>query len=747
MSLAAKVAVWLVSSSVIAVAAPTFERVVRPVFAKYCIGCHNDKAKTGGLSLQSTGAADEVVLEKVSERLRAKTMPPAPLRVPEQSLAAAQAWIDGRLASLEKQRKPVAGRVTARRLNRAEYNNTVRDLLGLTISPADQFPSDDSGYGFDNNGDVLTVSPVLMEKYLAAAEKIATTAIVVRRQFTASTQVYRKESGRFISQLDARHSAIADAEYQINVFAAVTPKGGPKPQMPLALILDGTTVHTFTVDTTPNRNRVFTTRIPMTAGEHTLTAVLVDEVKKPDQDSTTRTRASIDGLEVQGPYNAKPAAPSESHKRIFVCGVTPQDQTPECARKILANLQRRAFRRPVTEAEITRYYRLFEAAKAEGDSFEAAIQHALQAVLVAPQFLYRIESDSGKRSGGERSLTAFELASRLSYFLWSSMPDEELFRLAETGSLLKPAVLEAQVRRMLQDSKIGAFVENFAGQWLQVRNLEKHKPDPERFPTFDDKLRDAMQQETFLFIHSMIKEDRSILDLLDGKYTFLNERLARHYGIANVTGEHFRYVPLTDGRRSGVLTHASVLTVTSYEGRTSPVSRGKWLLQNILGAPPPPPPPDIPALEEKRSDATLSTRQQMEQHRANPACASCHVRMDPLGFSLENFDAIGAWRTSEGKAPIDASGILPDGRRFTGPAELKSILLQDRNAFAACFAEKLLTYGLGRGVERADRPVLKDITRKLAAREYRFSTLVSEVVKSVPFRRKQVESGEMRSSL
>jgi hypothetical protein len=460
----------------------------------------------------------------------------------------------------------------------------------------------------------------------------------------------------------------------------------------------------------------------------------------------------IGRVEVGGPH-AKASGPSpEALKRIYACGHLRGPHAPACGRVIVTRLARRAFRRPVTAQEVEPYMRLISLARKQGDSFEEGIGLALQAILVSPHFLFRIERGPATGdSATARPIRQHELASRLSYFLWSSMPDEELMRCADRQLLGKPAVLAAQVRRMLRDPRSRALVENFAGQWLELRKLEAVKPDRDRFPEFDNYLRMSMRQETERFFAHLIREDRSIFDFIDADYTFVNERLARFYGIPGVWGAHFRKVPLTGGSgpggapahsagtRGGVLTQASVLTVSSYATRTSPVLRGKWILENVLNAPPPPPPPGVPNLDEAKAAQAASLRQQLEAHRTDPTCASCHARMDPLGFALENFDAIGRWRAEDAGAPIDASASLPDGRSFRGPSELRKALIQDREEFAACLTEKLLTYALGRGLERYDRPTVRRIVRRLPAGEYRFSSLVMEVVSSLPF---QMRRGE-----
>jgi len=582
---------------------------VRPLVEKYCVKCHSGAKPRGGLNLdafkdQASVLAKPKVWEKVSDYLRGDMMPPKgkPKPTPAE-LDTLYAWLDADVLKVDCTNGPKdPGRVTLRRLNRAEYDNTVRDLVGVSFHPADDFPSDDVGYGFDNIGDVLSMPPILMEKYLAASEKV------------------------------------------------------------------------------------------------------IDAAWKSD----------------------------DARKRILIAVPHSPRENRDCARKILKAFAERAWRRPVVDDEMRRLLRFVDAADRNGDPFETGIQLALEAVLTSPHFLFRVETDKAA-GNAPHPVTDWELATRLSYFLWSSMPDEELFNHARRGDLHESDVLEGQVRRMLKDPKAHALVENFADQWLLIRNLKSATPDPAMFPTFES-LRTAMQKETELYFENVMREDRSILEFIDSDYTFVNGPLAKHYGIDGVSGDDFRRVTLMDGRRGGVLTQASILTVTSNPTRTSPVKRGKFILDNILGTPPPPPPPDVPPLkEDNKSVEGLSVRQRLEEHRANPVCASCHQRMDPLGFGFENFDAIGGWRSLDGKAPIDPSGVLPGGETFKGPAELKAILKGRQQDFAHCLAEKMLTYALGRGLERGDRCAVDEITRNVVQNKYVFSSLVLGIVKSDPF--------------
>ncbi len=735
----------------------SFEKGIEPFLKSHCVTCHNAKLKVGGLSLEDyrdakSALKDREVWEKVVQKLRTGQMPPKGMPVPPaEQIASVTGWFEAQFARLDRNMKPDPGRVTARRLNRVEYNNTIRDLLGVDFKPAADFPADDSGYGFDNIGDVLSLSPVLMEKYLAAAEKIARKAIVAdpppRPTRDRIDHLPAAGEENPAQNLTARYAFPVEGDYLVRGLV-----NGRHEALLITLWLDGKELKTFPVDTDDEAPRAGEMRLHISAGEHELKATLLHDDTRPDASIPEEENAKdkkkkpgrdpfVDRFEINGPYNPHARPLTESHKRIFVCGHAPGQHRPECARLIVAALARRAYRHPVSDAEVGNLVRFVNLAQQNGDSFEQGVRVALEAILVSPHFLFRIENDPNPNNPAlSHRIGDYDLASRLSYFLWSSMPDAELFRLAGENKLHKPEVMDAQVRRMLLDPKAVALVDNFAGQWLELRNLDSVKPDPDRFPNFDEDLRKAMRQETRLFFEAVIHEDRSILDFIDGKFTFLDERMAKYYGIPGVTGPEFRRVELKSTERSGILTQASILTVSSYPTRTSPVLRGKWILENFLNDPPPPPPPGVANLNESAIGATSSLRQQLEQHRANPACATCHRRMDPLGFGLENYDAVGHWRTQDGKFPIDAAGTLPGGKTFSTPAEMKEILKADRDAFARCLAEKMLTYALGRGVERYDRPAVNLICRRLAADDYRFSRLVLEIVKSLPFEERHGET-------
>jgi mono/diheme cytochrome c family protein len=797
---------------------PAFEQAVWPYFAKNCAGCHNAQTRAGALDLQSLRHSDSVARsretwESVVRKIRTGEMPPQGSPRPnEVETKATLRLIEGEFERADRVAALDPGRVTAHRLNRAEYNNTIRDLLGVHFRPADDFPQDDSGYGFDNIGDVLSLSPSQMEKYVSAAEQVARTAIFGPEPLQP-TLAHLEVSGRKLvpqstvpasydatglslqNSLHAMHRFPVDGEYLFRFgLNGVRPLGSDP--LHLGLWIDGTQVQALDIDTvgvaafsTDRQDfsgRTIECRLRVSAGDHWVAATIARmyeglpaeyggpspskrhvappefkvppglpearvaefrkrfEARRKEKVPTNDARVSF--LEIGGPYAQTKGPSEESLRKIFVCGHLHGGHTPACTHKIIANLASRAFRRPVTPQEIDRFASLVSLARRHGDSYEEGICLAVEGILVSPHFLYRIERDPpsvNETAKGETAhlISQHELASRLSYFLWSSMPDDELRGCADRQTLRKPGVLAAQVRRMLTDPRSHALAENFAGQWLQFRALESFRPDRDRFPDFDDYLRMSMRQETELFFDSIVRDDHSILDLLLGKYTFLNGRLASFYGISGVEGPAFRRVDLTGTPRGGVLTQASVLAVTSYPNRTSPVLRGKWILENILNAPPPAPPPGVPNLDVSAVGSATSLRQQLEEHRKNPTCAACHARMDPLGFGLENFDATGAWRTTDGKIAIDSSGSLPDGRTFQGPDGLKTILRADRDAFAGCLTAKLLTYALGRGLERSDRSTVQQITQRITAHDYRFSTLVLEIVSSRPFQMRQGERG------
>lgn len=765
-----------------------FRSQVRPVLTKACMSCHNDRLQTAGLSFESfldSGSATQKpeLWLKVLDKLIAGQMPPRPMTpLAAVDLAAVTDWI--RKVSKADATPSDPGRVTARRLNRTEYNNTIRDLLGVSLRPADEFPIDDSGYGFDNIGDVLSVSPLLMEKYMRAAQVVSRAAVFGEPVPDQPTLLVKLMSKKVQDDLQARgnvtpfalrgalystfHAPI-DAEYEFRIryqnFRSnetgakeeTRPQGEPRPSpeearrireeylrvaappIEMRFTMDDKAVFSYVVegmadyDYARGENIV---RVKLGAGDHAVRfsfpdyANVADPRKQLNPDG--RRKLYVDYVDVVGPFVTAPARPP-GFSRIFICGA-PGSNTDACARRIVTRLMTRAFRRPVTEQEISRMLDLVNQVQ-KRDSFEEAVRVAIEAVLLSPHFLFRIERDPPNTpDGASYPINDHELASRLSYFLWSSMPDDDLLAAADQKQLRNPDTMNAQIRRMLADPKASALIENFGEQWLNLRLMDRTKPDAEKFKSVDDELLEAMRRETRLFISAVFRENRSILDFVDGRFTFVNGPLARFYGIQGVNGEEFQRVTLDGHQRSGIVTHASILSISSYATRTSPVLRGKWILDTLLGVPPPPPPAGIPPLVEHDLGTAASMRQRLEQHRADPSCAACHNSMDPIGFSLENYDASGAWRTKDGAFDIDSSATLPDGRSFSGAKELKQVLKADAAMFARNFAEKLLTYALGRGLERSDRSVVDEIAREIARDDYRFVTLVNQIVNSRPFR-------------
>ncbi|HYI95143.1 MAG TPA: DUF1592 domain-containing protein [Bryobacteraceae bacterium] len=779
-----------------------FTSTVRPVLAKHCFSCHNAKLTFANLNLEAlAGEGHGATWSKVREKVVAGKMPPpGQAQLSKSELSAVTSWIDSLTQPVET--VSGSGRVMARRLNRVEYNNTVRDLLGVPGRPADEFPVDDSGYGFDNIADVLTVSPMLMEKYMAAANRISRLAVfgeaipekptrlvrlLNRRSHDASDVLSNGNYGAYLpySLRGAMYGSWTfpvDAEYEFRLrianfrpgleapvltaeerklqraqrAAGIVSEPTPEelkareeaarnaaPPRKLILTVDGTPVITTVVEGTATfgyERGEFVARAPIKAGERFLRASYPELADLEDPrlniNPDKRRGLFVDYLEIVGPFNAS-KQPPPSYQRLFVCGHAPGGHASQCGRTIVNNLLKRAYRRPVTQKEVKAKLQLVALAQKDGDSFEEGIRLTLEAVLASPDFLFRSERNVG------RALSDHEFASRLSYFLWSSMPDEDLRRAADANSLRKPPVLEAQVKRMLADPKASNLVENFAAQWLQLRNLGRTKPDPARFPTFDDELLDAMKRETNLFVEAVFREDRSILDFIDAPFTFLNGPLARHYGIAGVSGEEFRRVNLDGEQRSGLLTQGAILTVSSYPTRTSPPVRGKWVLENLLGAAPPPPPPDVPVLDESKNAGAMSLRERLEQHRKDPSCSACHNSMDPIGFGLESYDGVGSWRTHDGKVAIDTSGVLPDGKSFKGAKDLKQILRSQSEAFTRNFTEKLMTFALGRGLESYDSSAVEEIVKQAALNDYKFSNFVLGVVNSRPFLARDGEGGKL----
>jgi hypothetical protein len=675
---------------------------------------------------------------------------------------------------------PEPGRASIHRLNRTEYGNAVRDLLALEVDAAEFLPADDEGYGFDNIADVLRVSPSLLEQYLSASAKIA--ALAVGDPSTPSVMAVYRAPGDLAqaSHIEGmplgtrggiliRHYFPLDGEYELDVFLLRNIVGymtGLEWAHELEIAIDGERVFLAQVGGDADNKRSdenmsmaaneidarLRTRTFVTAGPHDVTVAFLErsaaETHEPLELHTRNLDLQdmnglpvLDYVNVRGPFNATGPGNTPSRERIFTCRPADESTARVCATEILSTLARRAYRRQPTERDVSQLLDFYEAGAARG-GFDAGIQSALRVVLTSPKFLFRDEPDpEGVALGSLYALDDASLASRLSFFLWSAPPDEALLALAEQGRLSEPDVFDAQVDRMLADPRATALVDNFAGQWLFLRNLQSARPDTEEFPDFDDNVRQAMRRETELLFEHVMREDRPVIELLTADYTFVNDRLAKHYGIDEVYGSNFRKVRVTDTARRGLLGHASILTVTSYPNRTSPVLRGKWVLENVLGAPPPPPLPNVPALEENEAGAVARTlRERLAQHRANPVCATCHDVMDPIGLGLENFDAVGKWRTREPGGAIDAHGQLADGTEIDGAAALRNAVTRDPEQFARVFTSKLLIYALGRGLESYDMPTVRRIVREAEDDDYRFAALVKGVVNSVPFRMRRAQS-------
>ena len=754
----------------------------RALLDKYCVTCHNQRLKTAGLMLDKMDvghvAAGAEVWEKVIRKLKGGMMPPQGMPRPDQ--AATEAFLTSLESSLDKDADahPNPGHASLHRLNRTEYGNVIRDLLDLDVDVTGLLPADDEANGFDNIADVLKVSPSLLEQYLTASRQISRLA-VGDSKITPVSQVYQLPPD--LPQDDhieglplgtrggirIRHNFPLDAQYEFsvgllrNIVGYIT---GLEFAHQLEISIDGRRVFLAPVGGEEDNKMMDTnlgvagdtldarlkTRVPVKAGPHTVVVTFLrrdsaesDEPLQPftrDHDLQNMNGLPlIERVQIAGPFQATGPGDTPSRRRIFACRPASQGEELPCARKILSTLAHRAYRRPLTDKDAELLLSFYQKGRNRG-SFDDGIETALRLILADPKFLFRYEPDPANLKPGDNyRLGDLELASRLSFFLWSSIPDDRLLTVAEQGKLKDPAVLEQQVRRMIADPRADALVNNFASQWLYLRNLPATTRDQGEFPNFDDNLRKAFDTETQLFFGSIMHEDRSVLDLMNADYTFVNERLAKHYGIPNVYGSRFRRVTLKDDSRRGLLGQGSVLTVTSYPNRTSPVLRGKWILENILGTPVPSPPPNVPPLKENSEGSQpKSMRELMEQHRQNPACASCHKIMDPLGFSLENFDAAGQWRTREKAGPIDASGQLADGTKVTGPVDLRRALMRHPEEFVRTFTEKLMTYGLGRGLEYYDMPIVRTIARDAAARNYRFSSIVMGIVQSAPFEMKQV---------
>ena len=784
----------------------------RALVNQYCVACHSDKLKTGGLTLEKPDledvAANRDTWEKVVRKVRTGMMPPAGARRPERAvLNAFAAGLEGTLDRAAAQH-PSPGVTALHRLNRTEYANAVRDLIAVDIDPAVYLPADDSTGGFDNIAEALNVSPALMERYVAAAAKISRLAVgdpgisplattyTVRGDLTQTGNIEGLPPGTRGGIL-IHHTFPLDAEYDLKIsllkvgFGPIF--GGQAEGQELEVSVNGQRVKLFELDPVPfyymraagsnqqgfarnprnapppkpqvalvpgdppvvehitmTQNARLELRLKIKAGEQTIAVTFLQNSQAAADDVVDKPPAStrdlnvgvqygytsvphLGSLDIIGPYKASGPGNTASRDRIFVCRPAPEEDEIPCAKQIISTLARRAFRRPVTGADLEPLLGYYQSARNKG-AFDQGIEMALRAILADPEFVFRFERDPAQvPDGGAYPVSDLELASRLSFFLWSSIPDDELLDLAIKGRLKDRAVLEHQVRRMLQDPRANALTNNFANQWLYLRELKNSVPDAASYPDFDDNLRQAFQKETEMLFASVREEDRNVFDLLDAPYTFVNERLARHYGIPNVYGTDFRRVPAPEQRR-GLLGQGSMLLVTSNANRTSPVQRGKWILENILGSPPPLPPPNVPPLKENTAGAGgQSVRDRMEEHRSNAVCAACHKIMDPIGLALENFDGVGHWRDADEGVKIDPSGQLVDGTKIEGPASLRKAILGYGDVFAGTVTEKLLTYGIGRELHYYDMPVVRAIVNDASKHDYRFSSLILGIVDSAPF--------------
>src|SRR2546425_8251541 len=761
------------------------------VIDKYCVTCHNERTKTAGLALESVDISHPAehadIWEKVIRKVRAEMMPPVGAAQPE------KASLDGLASYLETSIDKVAaahpnpGRATLHRLNRAEYGNAVRDLFALDAVDITQYlPPDPEAYGFDNIADSLGTSPALMERYLSVAWKVTRIALGDTK-IPATTETFRARMD--LTQRDhieglplgtrggmlVQYHFPVDAEYEIRpkLWAnTVEQIGELEHPDTLEITFDGQRIklenfggHEDEVAaagvSAAARAAIegrFTARIPVKAGPHTIGVAFLKKSSAPPVEVlrpflrdridpvSTNGIAQLDKIVVEGPFNALSSGDSPSRRHILICHPANETEARPCATRILSTLARRAYRRSTTDAEMKQVMGFFDSGREKGGTFDSGIETAVAFMLVSPQFLFRFEKDPDNvAAGASYHISDLELASRLSFFVWSSIPDDQLLDLAIKGRLKEPAVLEAQVKRMLADERARALGANFAGQWLYLRNLKAKYPIDDIFPDFDDNLRKSMQRETEMLFESVVLEDRSALTLLNADYTFMNERLAKHYGVPGIYGDQMRRVPIKDEYRKGILGHASILTLTSNDDRTSPVTRGKYILTNILGTPPPPPPPNAPPLNAL-SVEVLTMRGRMLEHRANVVCANCHRLMDPIGLALENFDAVGRWRTTDGGAPIDAHDALYNGAKVDGPVALRNVILSHPDQFVRTMTEMLLTYGLGRGPEDYDMPVVRSIVRDAAGKNYKFSSLVLGIVKRAPFQIRATKVEEVQTS-
>jgi hypothetical protein len=761
----------------------------RAMLDKYCVTCHNQRLKTGGLTLDNLNldkvADNAETWEKVLRKLHGGMMPPQGMPRPDgATVDQFTGWLE---TSLDRAAAahPEPGRTSLHRLNRTEYGNAIHDLLDLDIDAASFLPADDEANGFDNIADVLRFSPSLLEQYLSASDKISSLAVgdpsitPISLVFQAPPDLDQEQHIEGLplgtrGGIQIHYNFPLDGEYDLRVFLLQNIVGyvpGLEYAHQLEISIDGQRVFLAQVggeednkmsdanlgvakDTLDARLR---TRIPVKAGPRTVVVTFLrrnsapsDEPLQPfthDHDLQNMNGVPrIDRMQITGPFNPTGPGDTPSRHRVFSCHPANAAAELPCARTILTNLARRAYRRPVTPADLENLLSFYQSARNK-KNFDAGIENALRLILTNPKFLFRMETDpAGAAPGSMHPVSDLELASRLSFFLWSSIPDDQLITLASQGKLKDPPILEQQVKRMLADDRSEALVKNFAGQWLLLRNLPNVQPDPNEFPNFDDNLRQAFRRETEMFFGSIMREDRNVLDLLTADYTFVNERLAKHYGIPGIYGSQFRRVKVTNEERRGLLGQGSILTVTSEANRTSPVKRGKFILEAILGTPPPSPPPNVPPLKENEGAQVMSVRARLELHRKNPPCSGCHAVMDPLGFSLENFDGIGEWRTKEPGGAVDPSGQLADGTKVDGPVALRNAIMKHPEQFVRTLTEKMLTYGLGRGLEYYDMPTVRGIARDASRNDYKFSSIVLGIVKSTPFQMRRVQDAPVRAA-
>ena len=741
-------------------AAEEFDRVLRPFVNDFCIDCHGPDEQSAGIAFHHYRSEQSVLdarktWERVLRIVSLGAMPPPDHEPrPSQTQRAAIAkWIDAKLHHLDCDQINDPGQPTIQRLNRAEYDNTIRDLTGLDLRPAATFPSDDVGEGFDNIGDVLSLPPLLLEKYLDAAERIADALVVLdqprpvrqRRNIADLDRTSSVESqGRGFLEIVDDGSVTAtfpfpiSGDYEIRIESIAEQQGDDSVRM--GVFLDDESVAEKEIRR-DKRENIESIELDVVEGVHALRIELLNPYEKRGK----QRRLGIRAVEINGPLKFGGKATSSTHERIIFVHPDEDRTARDCARQILGRFASQAFRRPIRRPKLDRLVELVVSRMdSHNESFEQAIHSALQAVLVSSEFLFRVEQPVTSSEGATSArVDDFDLASRLSYFLWSSMPDDELQALAAEGRLQQDNTLSAQVTRLISDERSRALVDNFASQWLNLRNLEDVRPDRRRFRSWTPALGLDMRRETEMVFETIMREDRSIMEFLDADFTFVNQRLARHYDIEDVVGDGFQRVSLLETPRRGILTHAAVLTLTSYPTRTSPVIRGKWVMENILGTAPPPPPEDVPELEETaRSNRRLSLREQLALHREDPGCATCHITMDAIGFGFENFDAIGRWRDRDGRFAIDASGELPDGSTFAGPIELIAILRTRREQFCETLVRRMLVYALGRGLEYYDQCVVNDVIDELKRHDFRFSALVNGIVQSDAFRNRRAVSNE-----